>query len=793
MPPKRNRVQGGNAKSRASAAPRVGLQRRARPESEGETDQPAATHIRVEERQQPQWTMSSTVKDVLREGSTNRTDMRLNDFLTMELDGRGALDANRDVLLEEVFKDPKKYIRDAGVLNEMQASDRYKRMERAARDEMDMAEDADKLYNKGMYNLLGWPLATPEVKASAHGATKSFLDAAAEEAWNPMTTIAPMYLEGLYESVYNARWHHVVEVRGGEGTGMRVEVGKPEQSWTYKAVGNTLEKDDAVQQSGAARLRLMVLTSDKGWPYTLNGPHRCGNDLCVNCEVDRVWQIVKGDLNKWLSNSDLTLNPSPLFRLLIGTPGIGKSMAASSYLLYQLLQYDVEKLPAVVHCFGTAMYVFDKTAKTVKKYNGEITSRNLLYGLRRSGMKGYIIYDVETQGTQPDPGFAPSTGWGMILVSSPEVSNYDGWEEQLKVSRIIMNCPDETDVKAMCAWMKRDETKKKQAECWRMVEERMEKVGPIIRHIFDAVEYEKRTKDVLRTLRWFNMGDRGKYFTQGGENEWHSEGPSQKLLKVVRVREYGPIEDFANAPICVYLGVLTVSRLAKVLSPHDILFLVLGMKNAVQSADLKKYALSVFLNEGFVTSMVKDLKELPPPSPSKPRPSVLTLNPHGYPTEAAAITELNLIDGLQKLKRRLLYIPTSPTFPLVDCFFFMESPRRTLVGLRMTTASAHHTTASTVRQFTERLAAYFEGWEEFSQGLSWEMIYVQHADSTPMNDWQGCDCVNPNNKIDAEKKIVAFWDGKVHQYRVMLKGKFPEEIKFSDDSLPEGDKKNRKI
>ncbi|EKF99068.1 retrotransposon hot spot (RHS) protein, putative, partial [Trypanosoma cruzi] len=252
MPPKRNRVQGGNAKSRASAAPRVGRGRRARPESEGETDQPAATHIRVEERKQPQWTMSSTVKDILLEGSTNRTEMKLNYFLAMELDGRGAMDTNWSVLLKEFFKDPKKYICDAGVLNEIQASDRYKRMERAVRDEMDMEEDVNRLYEKGVDNLLKWSLAAAEVKANVHEITKRFLDAAAEEARSPKKSSAPNKLEGVYESVYNARWHHVVEVSDGverkkTGTGMRVKEGKPEQSWTYRAVGDTLEKDDGVE------------------------------------------------------------------------------------------------------------------------------------------------------------------------------------------------------------------------------------------------------------------------------------------------------------------------------------------------------------------------------------------------------------------------------------------------------------------------------------------------------------------------------------------------------------------
>ncbi|PWV08190.1 putative retrotransposon hot spot protein (RHS) [Trypanosoma cruzi] len=108
----------------------------------------------------------------------------------------------------------------------MQASDRYNTMERAVRDEMDMEEDASKLYEHCMDNLLRWLVATAEVKASVHEITKRLLDAAAEEAGNPTTTSAPICLEGCYESVYNARWHHVVEVSGGERTGMEVREGK---------------------------------------------------------------------------------------------------------------------------------------------------------------------------------------------------------------------------------------------------------------------------------------------------------------------------------------------------------------------------------------------------------------------------------------------------------------------------------------------------------------------------------------------------------------------------------------
>ncbi|PWU89230.1 putative retrotransposon hot spot (RHS) protein [Trypanosoma cruzi] len=150
---------------------------------------------------------------------------------------------------------------------------------------------------------------------------------------------------------------------------MEVNEGKPPQPWTYKTVGDTLEKDDGVQQSGAPRSRLMVLASDKGWPYSWEEDEFIP-DCYVNCEVDRAWQIVKGDLTKWFS-PDAGDYFTPKKRVLIATPGIGKSMNAGSYLLYQLLHCDAEKLQVVVYSFGgNTTYVFDKTIKTVTKIRG---------------------------------------------------------------------------------------------------------------------------------------------------------------------------------------------------------------------------------------------------------------------------------------------------------------------------------------------------------------------------------------------------------------------------------------
>ncbi|EKF32023.1 retrotransposon hot spot (RHS) protein, putative [Trypanosoma cruzi marinkellei] len=110
-------------------------------------------------------------------------------------------------------------------------------------------------------------------------------------------------LEGFYKSVYDAKWHHVLGFPG-DGSKMedRMEVheGKPPNSWTYKSEGSDFEKDDSVEQFCPPRPRLMVLTSDRGWPYSWR-ENKPILDCYVNCEVDRVWQIVKRGLDYFSS------------------------------------------------------------------------------------------------------------------------------------------------------------------------------------------------------------------------------------------------------------------------------------------------------------------------------------------------------------------------------------------------------------------------------------------------------------------------------------------------------------
>ncbi|ESS61085.1 retrotransposon hot spot protein (RHS) [Trypanosoma cruzi Dm28c] len=374
--------------------------------------------------QKMKFTISTNIEEVLFKGGVRVNEMRLKDFLTRELDGRGIVDTNRNVLLEEFFKDPTKYIRDKGALNEMQASGRYLGMRRAAKGEVIFDEDIRRLCDKGVNNQPGRSLAAAEVTATVHNSTKHFLDAAAEEARKPTTTSASEKLEGVYESVHNARRSHAVELPDGverkkTGTGMGVREGKPEQSWSYRAADDAIEENDAVQQIGAALPMLMVLASEKGWPYSWHTIQDLPKDVFVNCEVDRVWQIVKEGLTVWFSPHP-EAHFKPERRVLIGTPVIGKSMAAGSYLLYQLLHCDAEELQVVVHCFGGGdAYVSDKNTRAVTRCSDEEMCVSELRSLRGHGRNVYITHDVAKEGTPPPGHFAPTSGWGMIAVSFP--------------------------------------------------------------------------------------------------------------------------------------------------------------------------------------------------------------------------------------------------------------------------------------------------------------------------------------------------------------------------------------
>ncbi|RNC40010.1 retrotransposon hot spot (RHS) protein [Trypanosoma cruzi] len=195
--------------------------------------------------------------------------------------------------------------------------------------------------------------------------------------------------------------------------------------------------------------------------------------------------------------------------------------------------------------------------------------------------------------------------------------------------------------------------------------------------------------------------------------------------------------------------------LAKLMPQADFNLFVSRVRDYLISENFGKCAMFAFLNGAFVGAIRRKLKELRPPAR---RPSHRCA-PEVYSQEGPAshyfFPSVEHIDKKTCIKYWLLYIPEVEDFPLVDGFFFVDSPRKTLVGLRMATAGEHNTTAGTVRQFTGCLAAYFDGWEELSREMSWEIICVQHADRVLMGGWQRCDAVEHPSEGECGEEAVA--------------------------------------
>ncbi|EKF98931.1 retrotransposon hot spot (RHS) protein, putative, partial [Trypanosoma cruzi] len=263
-------------------------------------------------------------------------------------------------------------------------------------------------------------------------------------------------------------------------------------------------------------------------------------------------------------------------RVLIGTPGIGKSMNVGSYLLYQLLHYDVEQLPMVVYFIAYRTFLFDKTAKMVSLYTNEASILGILGTFSRRGVKGYIIYDVAMKGRQPSTGL-PCKGWGMIVVTSPNIKNFEWWAMQMGAEQIIIDCPDESDVRAMCIWKEHngqveeeeeEETKEEakeeaeeqaeeepeeepeeqaeeepeeeaeeEADFWKRVKKRMDKVGPILRFIFNGKKCKSRVRACKFAVNNITASMLQYYTGIGTGKSCNGHHVSHKLVKVVRVRE----------------------------------------------------------------------------------------------------------------------------------------------------------------------------------------------------------------------------------------------------------------
>ncbi|KEG07263.1 retrotransposon hot spot (RHS) protein, partial [Trypanosoma grayi] len=473
MPPKRGKNRRKTPVGDTVATEREQPQRprrgvRTRTGSDNSDVQPPASRTKTETANKPRWTLDSTVEEVLLQGNLPPANMKLKDFLTEYLDGMGVEEVNKNASMDAFAIRPTRYIKDERLLNVILAMPTCQVYE---------------LQNKGVYSLRQWDVydKKEQVIPLVRGVLNSALDAIRsyekkEERRRKLREEEQRQkvgesLSGAYESVFNATWNHVMKVPGdSEGVGMRVRKGKPSREWTDKEVGyvplggavgtngsnanrenmaktkEPRENEEGTSAEGMADpnkppAELMVLNSEKGWPYTWLMPE-ASCDCHIGREMERVWRIIKRDVDEWFESRGGD-DEGPKKRLLIGTPGIGKSMGTGSYLLYQLLHYDKERLPLVAYFIKDFVYIFDKTKGEgqgrVGYYDNLEEGRRAVVDLSLT-VRGYIIYDVAKQGSEPHHALPPK-GWGIFVLSSPNKDNFKGWEKQWGARRIIMNCP----------------------------------------------------------------------------------------------------------------------------------------------------------------------------------------------------------------------------------------------------------------------------------------------------------------------------------------------------------------
>ncbi|KEG05612.1 retrotransposon hot spot (RHS) protein, partial [Trypanosoma grayi] len=428
-------------------------------------------------------------------------------------------------------------------------------------------------------------------------------------------------LSGVYESVFNATWNHVMKVSGdSEGVGMEVREGRPSREWTDKEVkyfplGGAIKgkSKKSTSAKGVAKTKgplaeLIVLHSEKGWPYDVfEELGEC--DCYVTREIVRVWMIVETDIKNWLVQNAGRVRAT--LRLLIGTPGIGKSMGTGSYLLYQLLHYDKERLPVVAYFVSGKMYLFDKVRNQVRFYRSQKEAEAIISMLSKS-VRGYIIYDVAKQGSEPSIDMPP-TAWGMILLSSPNKDNFKGWEKRRRARRTIIECPSMSELKAMCVWIHRDKAEKKKQKEWKVVEERISNVGPIPRYIFcSESEYGDRLDAVDEALSCITPSNAELYFGVNKEGSWQGQDPCHKLVEIKRVSTGRGTEKYYNDPLTNPIRDRIRDRVGDALDTSALLMSLLLPFEEMVPKIMETFAVAAFLHEEFVKRVHKKLKEIVP-------------------------------------------------------------------------------------------------------------------------------------------------------------------------------------
>ncbi|KAH8616178.1 putative retrotransposon hot spot protein 4 (RHS4) [Trypanosoma vivax] len=811
--------------------------RRVRQDEGGGAGEPALLRARVESVPGPRWTLSSRVRDVLLDGVPPPEEVLLSECL--ERVGCDERVANGNVRMDVVIQRPERFIPDAD-LREMILSlpecQTYALVYRVV----------PLLEGNGITNFQQWGGADENTDAKRAvrnelvddrlwNKTRGLLDAAfsvAKDAEARKRVVmseseAAVFVPGAFESVVNARWSHVLSGEAGMPHGMRVVGGLPENVWSYDEVNYSpwpLEVNRQAPRNG--KLEIMVLSSEAGWPYTrfknerrsvknnagvgrggvLNAP--TSKAVYIRREVVRVWYIVEEQTRAWYIERKLV---EPRTCIVIGTPGIGKSFACGSFLLYQLLHYEGGLLDVVAYFIRDGAYVIHNARPGVPgcvvKYSDQ-RAAVLKINEMASCKRGFVIVDISEKGEVPSREL-PTNFWPTVVLTSPDVNHYEQWMKDRNDKLIYVNCDDERDLKAFVAWQKlfplgqdagiTDELCKEISDEWKRVKQRIEQVGPLPRFVLNAGSYESRRSQIHKAINAITLNNKAPYMDILRMNsEWQSDHVSHKLVKLVRVREDLNDETYRCVPLSSDIHERVHRRMLKIVEENWMLLGGLVSADCRSAVLLELLAFDAFRYSDVTRAVVDKLVYLQRDGEERKKSALAKFNEKQLRLKSSKCLGTAENSFVKKCKYYVLYKPSVDNFPVADGFFFVEGhgtsgeraavraahscdahQPKTIVLLQATKARSHHTETGKLLKLKAILRRAFRDWADFSKNMRWEIVYVQHPDAQLFKKRQRCDRteVKKNGGETAEEyderqaahdAEQVFWETEVDQYAVRV-------------------------
>ncbi|CCD15000.1 unnamed protein product [Trypanosoma congolense IL3000] len=556
---------------------------------------------------------------------------------------------------------------------------------------------------------------------------------------------------------------------------VRVAQGRQPHLWCKKQADAPYDPEEPwegdVVPGVEGKLVMAVLSSQKGWPYGLFGVNKKQkkgaesltgyNAVCdayIRRSNLRVWNIVKKGLDKWFVSR---LSEYPSNFTVIGTPGIGKSFATGSLLLYQVLHYKSENLKVVAYFMKERAYIFHREDRRVVFYEEQTVALRRVNEMVRKGVEGYIIYDMcgghNSIHSLPDE-------WGAVLLTSPKSSNYERWSADRlgETLPIYVDCYGYAEFKAVLIWERKKlgsdrlRLRKRPStilEDWEVLRNRIYKVGPVPRYVLrsDGV-FNARVRVMCGAVKTLNYDDLGNFMRRlRNEKEWPGDNTTHKIVMLVRtLGDEGDAcrNQIVSSHIRTQLNIIVIQHFCNTRVSYSAL--CTAAEHGAHA--LEEAGILAFLIRSVSDVMVRHLKYLP--REGETERSCTSVLARVYASGGRVPSRRGgFDDGDQDLSLQpdKLYSSTSVNFPVVDGFFLVDAvgegvsftegaaaPTQTIVLIQVTKARDHHTTTSKVEAFRKRMARSFTNWTEMESRLSYEIIYVQHADSTTLTGRQRC-------------------------------------------------------